>query len=175
MTHSTVTAMEDNLKYLNSELYELRAENNRLKIGTPEWFEGKNEKVLFYTGLPNFEILMTLFNFLVVVLKQPVNSALTQFQEFSLTLMRLRLNLTLTDLAYRFVVSKTTASTVFLKWLDVMFVRMSPLISWPDRDKLWETTPMSFRKHFKTKVVVIIDCFEVFICKPANLLARATT
>ena len=175
MIHSTVTAMEDNLKYLNSELYELRAENNKLKIGTPEWFEGKNEKVLFYTGLPNFEILMTLFNFLVVVLKQPVNSALTQFQEFSLTPMRLRLNLTLTDLAYRFVVSKTTASTVFLKWLDVMFVRMSPLISWPDRDQFWETTPMSFRKHFKTKVVVIIDCFEVFICKPANLLARATT
>ena len=32
-----------------------------------------------------------------------------------------------------------------------------------------------FRKHFKTKVFVIVDCCEVFICKPANLVARATT
>ena len=74
-----------------------------------------------------------------------------------------------------FNVSKTTASTVFLKWLDIMFVRLKPLIKWPEREQLWETTPLCFRKHFKTKVAIIIDCFEVFINKPANLLARATT
>ena len=175
VTHSSISAMEDDLQHLNSTLYQLREENEKLKIGTREWFEGKDEKVLFYTGLPNFQILLTLFNFLVIVIKQSVNTALTPFQEFTLTLMRLRLNLTLLDLAYRFAVSKTTVSTVFLKWLDVMFVSMSPLIRWPERDQLWETTPLSFRKHFRTKVVVIIDCFEVFICKPANLVARATT
>ena len=36
-------------------------------------------------------------------------------------------------------------------------------------------TPMVFRKHFGTKVVVIIDCFEVFTNKPKNVLARAQT
>lgn len=34
---------------------------------------------------------------------------------------------------------------------------------------------MCFRKHFKTQVAIIIDCFEVFINKPANLHARPTT
>ena len=34
---------------------------------------------------------------------------------------------------------------------------------------------MSFRKNFKTRVAIIIDCFEVFIEKPANLLARSQT
>ena len=31
---------------------------------------------------------------------------------------------------------------------------------------------MSFRKIFKTRVAIVIDCFEVFTEKPANLLAR---
>ena len=35
--------------------------------------------------------------------------------------------------------------------------------------------PMSFRQHFGTKVTVIVDCFEVFIERPLNLLARAQT
>ena len=34
---------------------------------------------------------------------------------------------------------------------------------------------MSFRKHFGTKVAIIIDCFEVFTEKPAALKARAQT
>ena len=104
VTHSSISAMEDDLQHLNSTLYQLREENEKLKIGTREWFEGKDEKVLFYMGLPNFQILLTLFNFLVIVM----NTALTPFQEFTLTLMRLHLNLTLLDFAYRFAVSKTT-------------------------------------------------------------------
>lgn len=34
---------------------------------------------------------------------------------------------------------------------------------------------MQFRKHFGTKCVVIIDCFEVFIEHLSNLVARAET
>ena len=37
-----------------------------------------------------------------------------------------------------------------------------------------KTMPNDFRKHFK-KFVLIIDCFEVFIKRPASLLARAQT
>ena len=37
-----------------------------------------------------------------------------------------------------------------------------------------KTMPSDFRKHFK-KCVLIIDCFEVFIERPASLLARAQT
>ena len=34
---------------------------------------------------------------------------------------------------------------------------------------------MCFRKHLGTKICTIIDCFEVFINKPKNVLARAQT
>ena len=56
-----------------------------------------------------------------------------------------------------------------------MFVYMKPMIKWPQRDELMKTMPMAFQKHFKKKVTVIIDCFEVFIERPSNLMARAQT
>ncbi|WAR23885.1 hypothetical protein MAR_037554 [Mya arenaria] len=38
-----------------------------------------------------------------------------------------------------------------------------------------KTMPMQFREHFGKKCAVIIDCFEVFIDKPSNMLAWAET
>ena len=35
--------------------------------------------------------------------------------------------------------------------------------------------PQCFKFSFGTKTTVIIDCFEIFIEKPTNLLARAQT
>ena len=35
--------------------------------------------------------------------------------------------------------------------------------------------PMVFRKSFGTKVVVVIDCFELFLERPSDLLARTQT
>ncbi|CAC5424265.1 unnamed protein product [Mytilus coruscus] len=59
--------------------------------------------------------------------------------------------------------------------IDVMYIRMKPLVFWPEREELRKTMPMQFRKYFGTKCVVIIDCFEVFIDRPSNLKARAET
>ena len=91
------------------------------------------------------------------------SQTLTPFQEFVLTLMKLKLNMPLEDLAYRFNVSVSTISRVFLAWMVTMGTRLSPLIKWPDQ--------FSFGK----KTTVTIDCFEVFIDRPSNLLARAQT
>ena len=49
------------------------------------------------------------------------------------------------------------------------------MISWPEREQLWKTMPMCFQYAFGKKVTVVIDCFEVFIDHPSNLLARAQT
>ena len=35
--------------------------------------------------------------------------------------------------------------------------------------------PLTFCKYFGTKVAVFIDCFEVFINKPSNYMARTCT
>ena len=51
----------------------------------------------------------------------------------------------------------------------------SPPISWPEHEDLWHTMPKCFQYSFGKKTTVIIDCFEVFIEKPSNFLARAQT
>ena len=72
-------------------------------------------------------------------------------------------------------VNVTTISRIFSCWITVMDVRLAPLIFWPERDQLWKTMPVCFQYSFGKKVTVIIDCFEVFVEKPSNLLARAQT
>ena len=56
-----------------------------------------------------------------------------------------------------------------------MDVRLSPLIRWLERDELWRTMPMCFQVSFGKKTTTIIDCFEVFIERPSNVLARSQT
>ena len=103
------------------------------------------------------------------------STTLDKFQEFILVLMKLRLNMPFEDLAYHFQVSVPTISRTFALWMAVMDVRLSPLIFWPEKDQLWKTMPMCFQYSFGKKITVVIDCFEVFIEKPTNLLARAQT
>ena len=87
-------------------------------------------------------------------------------------LMKVRLNLHDMDLAYRFNTSQSTVSRNFHKVLDVLAVRLAHLIVWPDRTTLRKTIPTSFQRFFKN-CCVIIDCTEIFIERPKNLLARA--
>ena len=55
-----------------------------------------------------------------------------------------------------------------------MFVRLRPLIKWPERDVVRDTMPMIFQNNFK-KCICIIDCFEIFCERPTGLKARAQT
>lgn len=135
----------------------------------------KDEFVKFYTGLPNFKVLKSVYNYVISALPTASNSKLEQFQEYVAVLMKLRLNCQIQDLAYRFSVSVSTISRIFLKWLSTMDRRLSLLVLWPDRDALMKTMPVCFQSSFGKKVAVILDCFEVFLERPSNLHARACT
>ena len=89
--------------------------------------------------------------------------------------MKLRLNMPLEDLAYRFNVSVSTVSRTFQATMVVMDVRLRPLIKWPEREELWRTMPRCCQYSFGKKTTVIIDCFEVFIDRPSNRLTHAQT
>ena len=135
--------------------------------------QGKSDDyVQHYTGLPNVKVLMTVYRF---VAPKDYTTKLTPFQEFMVVLLKLRLNASSQDLAYRFDVSSSTISRILLQWLTVMDTQLQPLILWPERDALRETMPECFRAAFGEKVAVVIDCFEVFIERPSSLLARACT
>ena len=53
-----------------------------------------------------------------------------------LTLMKLRLDVSNYDLGFRFVISASTVSRVFSKWIEAMDIRLSFLITWPDQENL---------------------------------------
>ena len=91
------------------------------------------------------------------------------------TLLKLRLNSPIEDLAFRFSISSSSVSRILSKWLKQMDLRMQGLIMWPDRDVLQKTMPTCFQEPFGKKVAIIIDCFEIFIDRPSNLSARAST
>lgn len=141
---------------------------------TEEYFVNSDNKVRFYTGLPGLDILKTTLEFISPFVTRRTRT-LTAFQEFVMVLMKLRLNVPLQDLAYRFDISLSTVSRTFLAWMTVIDVRLSPLISWPEREDLWRTMPVCFQYSFGKKTTLIIDCFEIFIERPSNLLARAQT
>ena len=167
---------------LQLELEEVKRENDALKKDlfnhksetrmTEECFRDNDKLVLYYTGLSTWELLYTLFLYIKPNLM--TRSSLSPFQQLLLVLMRLRLNLQLADIGFRFNIHYSTVSRIFLRVLDVLFVKLKPLIIWPDRDILKKTMPMTFRKHFP-KCIAIIDCFEIFLDRPTNLLARAQT
>ncbi|WAR19585.1 hypothetical protein MAR_001423 [Mya arenaria] len=163
-----------------NELAHVKKENDsfreQLKTQTPyciEFFKENDDKVKYFTGLTSFLVLMELFGYLEGHL--PAKVLLSKFQCLIMTLMKLRLDLSNVFLAYQFSVSTSTISRTFEDYIHVMYHRMKPLVYWPDRESLQKTMPMQFREHFGKKCAVIIDCFEVFIDKPSNMLARAET
>ena len=130
--------------------------------------------VQFYTGLPNAAVLNAVYE-IVAPKESSKTSELTPFQEMMLTLLKLRLNPSMQDLVYRFNVSCSTISRILLKWLAILDNKLKPLLLWREREDLRRTMPDCFCTSFRDKVAVVIDCFEVFIERPSNLLARAAT
>lgn len=120
-----------------------------------------------------FSFLYTVFEF-VAPEPSPL-SKLSSFQEFMMVLIKLWMNLPMKDLAYCFQVSVATTSCIWLKWLIHVDGCLRSLIMWPGCEDLQKTMPCSFQTAFGNRVAVIIDCFEVFIERPSNLLARACT
>ena len=170
VTGDLIDSMTCELQKLRTENIDLNAQIQRVSQKyEQEAFTGKNDKVLYYTGLPTFEILKSLFSYLESYI--PVKKSIRKFKMLILTLMRLRLNVTALFLSYEFKISVATVSRVITDVIDVMYIRMKPLVFWPSREELQKSMPMQFRKHFGTKCAVIIDCFEVFIDRPSNLKA----
>jgi len=138
------------------------------------YFRNDDSRVKYYTGLHTFSLLMVVFNFVEDHVSP--GKSLTKFQEFMIVMVKLRLNAGLQDLAYRARISLATVSRIMRKWLPALDVRLTPAcIVWPERETFRRTMPLCFRQSFGTKVAVIIDCFEVFVDRPTNLLARAET
>ena len=89
-------------------------------------------------------------------------------EQLLLTLMRLRHNFGVMDLASRFCISQQSVSDIFLVWLDHMYLMLGAISIWPHRDHIIENMPNQFRSEFPT-TLAIIDCTELKTQKPSSL------
>lgn len=174
-TMEYISSLEEENRRLLSELMEMKRLLHLSELDE-ESFQDKKDLVVFYTGLPYYKILSAAF----CSLKEHVGhvrckNSLPRFREMILFLIRIRLNVPLQDLAYRFNVHQSTASRIVGTWLQVAYVRLKKCITSPAREQLICTMPMVFRRTLGTRVYVILDCFEIFIDRPSSLLARAQT
>lgn len=107
--------------------------------------KAQNEKVKYYTGLPSYKMLVATYKFVLSGLVNGSRTSLSPFQQF---LIKLRLNLGDQDIAFRFNVSQSTVTRHIQKWIDILYIRLGPLVKWPDRGEMLRTMPMSFRKSY---------------------------
>lgn len=147
------------------------------KIQRVEWcfnfLKDNDIKTKYYTGLNSFKKLEILVKYLKDYVPVHFNTSLPVHDQVLLTMIKLRLNLDFKDLSYRFGISPTTASTYFKAIIGTMYDRLRKMIVWPSREILNKTMPTCFTDSFGMKISVILDCFELFIEKPSDLLRSA--
>lgn len=119
----------------------------------------------YYTSLkyPTFVLLhqfLTLNCLPIFETKRKDIESLTSDQQLLLTLMRLRHNFGIKDLASRFHISTQAVSEIFLSWIDHMYLLLGAIPIWPHRDDLRKSMPQQYKAEFPT-TMAIIDCTEL--------------
>lgn len=139
------------------------------------YFNGNDKKVRFFTGFQNWKLFSRFFDLVKNFVPTHFNCKLSKFQMIVLTIMKLRLNSSFTDLGYRFQVDANTASRTFHRCIYILYIKLknSKIIHWPDEMNLTFSTPSYFKSQLKNVVTIIIDCFEIFTERPSMLRAAA--
>ncbi|CAG2229233.1 unnamed protein product [Mytilus edulis] len=136
------TVERSEFQRLTTENINLKERVSEMKL-TPNSLYGKEDKVKY---LPEYLTLMKVFQLLELYVPESSRSPIFKFEKLMLVLMKLRLNLPIQDLAYRFEVSKSTVSRIFNSVIHVLYGRMKDFIFWLDGKQLQLTMPMEFRK-----------------------------
>ena len=184
LSEENANLLEANLK-LEQETKRLRhsLENFRFDI---EKYKDNAEDIAFYTGLPDYNALLICFDMVKDAAEHIEYEherthpgiqcgrprCLTKFQEFTLTLVRLRLGLLEKDLAHRFSVSRPLVSKVSRAWTRFLRGQFEPLITIPPREVLKLYMPDIF-KSFYPDCVIIVDCTEFEMEKPSALNSQS--
>ena len=155
--------MSSEINNLTSEIAQTKSQLAKQEM-SEHFFKFDDDKVRFYTGLQTYQILMLIFSFIEPYISVSARSALTPFQQVIMTLMKLRLNLPVQDLAYRFGTSTSTISRVFTLVIDVMYTRLHFLLRWPTRES---SRKMRVLAHF---TIHMVECIQLYTDQPHTWL-----
>ena len=132
------------------------------------------EKVSFYTGLNGLSAMREVFN-IVESEMSCTSKTLTVEEEFLICLIKLKMNYLFQDIAYHLNVSVITVEESFHRTLDLMYIKLKYLVKWPSREKLKKSMCQSFKNDFRQKVVVVMDCFELFTERLSSTVKKEYT
>ena len=173
----------------------LEAENHSLRsnVASPqqhfriEQIEHDDSLIRFYTGFPSYRVFAEFYEFLGPVVnelnywgtkgrsrKRRSSFKLDPKNQFFLTLIRLRLNLKVQDLAVRFGISKTSVSRYVTTWICFLYHELKEIPWMPSVDQVMSTMPHSFKDKFPL-TFAIIDASEIFIQTPSDLQMQSST
>ena len=91
-----------------------------------------------------------------------------------MTLVKLKLNLNIEDLTFRFQISTSTISRYFITWIAFLYDELKEIPWFPTKEQVAGTLPYAFRAKYPT-TVAIIDASEIFIETPSDLMLQSTS
>ncbi|KAL1484890.1 hypothetical protein MTO96_049927 [Rhipicephalus appendiculatus] len=91
-----IKLLEQQCISLNERLYAARVEKEELEISEKS-LRSCERKVLFYTGMANFTVLLAVFELVESAVSHSINSSLSKFQEFILFMMKMKMEFNIED------------------------------------------------------------------------------
>ena len=151
MLKKQVSTLEEKVLQLEKEKEALLARQFSL-----DKIKDENSAMLFYTGFPNYEALMSFYNYIepkvqywkgekLMKESQPYqmdknkikpgpSRTLTYLEEFVLVLLRLKVGLFVHDLADRFGISTSLVSLICITWVNFLSMELPGLFPFPSQE-----------------------------------------
>ena len=190
----TANDMDSQQKELSELKERLRHFEDRQRTTRENFFKHATESdktVRYFTGMPWLAIFygmlttLTIDNGPITYWRGPstqerrrasdaVRRVLTETKEYLLTLIRIRLGLDLELLGYSFGIHASTASRIFITWVNVLYSTFQHLIVWPERAMIHAHMPPEFKARYPN-TRVIIDCMEFETQRPLNTQNQTRT
>ena len=195
-----IESLETQLADCQEKLSEAEKENAVLlaRQFSLDKIKDDNAAVLFYTGFPSYEALISFYKYIEPKLSkmqywkgenllkesQPYqrddnkrkpgpSRKLTFLDEFLLVLMRLKAGLFVPDLADRFGISTSLVSRICITWINLLYHELKDLFPFPTQELVRKNMPKEFAQYATTRI--ILDCTELFIQRPSAMLAQSET
>ncbi|XDV26614.1 hypothetical protein PO909_030270 [Leuciscus waleckii] len=102
----------------------------------------------------------------------PTSSTMPVVDQILMTLMKLRLNFVMADLARQFKASQGQVSKTVGICIDIMSEHTKDLIIWLPRETIKAMLPEAFKERF-SNTTCVIDCSETVLQKAKNLDSRS--
>ena len=181
------TALLARIEYLEAENDRLKASLSKPQYLRIEQVQHDDHLFCFYTGFTSFAIFIAFFEFLGPVVhklnywvsrEQPhqwqYSRKLDPKNQLFLLLVRLRHNLKVEDLAFRFGISASSVSRYLTTWLCFLHHHLKELDWSPSVEQVVGTLPHSFREKYPN-TYAIIDGREIFIHTTSDLHMQSST